>query len=73
MPSSYNSHVPVLRNVINRPSDTKFNDLATQTTGHQMLLGFWVNYSGELDFTTIKGECDGSCYRNLGGRHPECI
>jgi len=38
-----------------------------------MLLGFWVNYRGELNFTTVKGECDGSCYRDLGERHPECV
>jgi hypothetical protein len=59
--------IPMLRNTNNRPSDTKFDDLPAQITSHQMLLGFWVNYRGKLNFT-VKGECDRSCW-SLGGRH----
>ena len=53
----------MLKNTIDRPSDTKFDDLDAQITSHKMLLGFWVNYGGELNFTIIEGESDRCCYK----------
>jgi hypothetical protein len=51
----------MLRNTINRPSDTKFDDLVAQITSHQVLLGVWVNYRGELNFTRVATGVWGAC------------
>ena len=56
----------MLRNKVDRPSDTRFDDLDVQITSHKIkkAVGFWVNYRGKLNFTIIEGESDKSCYRS---------